>query len=54
MSRVKVIIVSDASAEPLVTALLPAFAAATGISPKDARRLETVVAGLVRFTLDNA
>jgi GNAT superfamily N-acetyltransferase len=54
VSRVKVIVVSDASAEPLVTALLPAFAAATGISPEDAQRLETVVAGLVRFALDNA
>ena len=45
---------SDASAEPLVTAVLPAFAAANGIAPEEARRLETVVAGLVGYTLDNA
>jgi N-acetylglutamate synthase-like GNAT family acetyltransferase len=54
VSRVKAIVVSDASAEPLVAALVPAFAAAAGISAEDARRLEAVVAGLVRFTLDNA
>jgi N-acetylglutamate synthase-like GNAT family acetyltransferase len=51
---VKATVPSDASAEPLVAALVPAFAAAAGISAEDARRLETVVAALVRFTLDNA
>jgi N-acetylglutamate synthase-like GNAT family acetyltransferase len=51
---VKATVPSDASAEPLVAALVPAFAATAGISAEDARRLETVVAGLVRFTLDNA
>lgn len=45
---------SDASAEPLVTALLPAFAAATGLSAEDAGRLETVAAALIRFTLESA
>jgi hypothetical protein len=37
-----------------VLVLLPAFAAATGISAEDTRQLGTVVAGLVRFILDNA
>jgi anti-sigma regulatory factor (Ser/Thr protein kinase)/GNAT superfamily N-acetyltransferase len=54
VSRVKATVLSDASAEPLVLALLPVFAAATGISAEDARQLRTVVAGLVSFTLDNA
>jgi N-acetylglutamate synthase-like GNAT family acetyltransferase/anti-sigma regulatory factor (Ser/Thr protein kinase) len=54
VSRVKATVLSDASAEPLVLALLPAFAAATGISAQDARRLDRIVAGLVNFTLDNA
>ena len=54
MSRVKVTVLSDASAAPLVLAVLPAFAAAAGISAEDARRLGTVVERLVRFTLDNA
>ena len=54
MSRVKATVLSDASAEPLVLALLPAFAAATGIPAQDARRLDRIVAGLVSFTLDNA
>jgi len=54
VSRVKATVLSDASGEPLVLALLPVFAAATGISAADARRLHAVVAGLVSFTLDNA
>ena len=54
MSRVKVTVLSDASAPSLVLALLPAFAAAAEIPAADARRLHRVVAGLVSFTLDNA
>jgi N-acetylglutamate synthase-like GNAT family acetyltransferase/anti-sigma regulatory factor (Ser/Thr protein kinase) len=54
VSRVKATVLSDVNAEPLVLSLLPAFAAATGIPAEDARRLETVVAALVNFTLDNA
>ena len=54
MSRVKATVLSDASAEPLVLALLPAFAAAAGIPAEDARQLDTLVAGLLCFTLDNA
>ena len=54
MSRVKATVLSDASAEPLVSALLPAFAAAAGISAEDARRLAAVVTCLVEFTLDDA
>ena len=45
---------SDASGLSVVSALLPAFAAAVGIPAEDARRLGTVVERLVRFTLDNA
>jgi N-acetylglutamate synthase-like GNAT family acetyltransferase len=51
---VKATVLSDANAEPLVLALLHAFVAATGSSAEDARRLATVVAGLVSFTLDDA
>ena len=54
MSRVKVTVLSDASAPSLVLALLPAFAAAAGIPAEDERRLGAVVDHLVRFTLDNA
>jgi len=54
VSRVKATVLSDASAEPLVLVLLPAFAAAAGISAEDTRQLDTVVAGLVSFILDNA
>ena len=35
-------------------ALVPPFAAASGVGVEDAQRLETVVSGLVDFTLDNA
>jgi anti-sigma regulatory factor (Ser/Thr protein kinase)/N-acetylglutamate synthase-like GNAT family acetyltransferase len=51
---VKVTVLSDASATSLVRALLPAFAAAAGIHAEDARRLRTIVEGLLNFTLDNA
>lgn len=54
MSRVKVTVLSDASAPSLVQALLPAFAAAVGIPGEDARRLAEVVARLVSFTLENS
>ena len=54
MSRVKGTVLSDANAEPLVLALLHAFAAAAEIPAEDARRLDTVVAGLVSFAVDNA
>jgi GNAT superfamily N-acetyltransferase/anti-sigma regulatory factor (Ser/Thr protein kinase) len=54
VSRVKVTVLSDASAPSLVLALIPAFAAAVGISGEDKRRLGAVVEQLVRFTLDNA
>ena len=54
MSRVQAIVPSDASAEPLVLGLLAPFAAAAGVSAEDAPLLQTVVAGLVGFALDNA
>jgi N-acetylglutamate synthase-like GNAT family acetyltransferase/anti-sigma regulatory factor (Ser/Thr protein kinase) len=54
VSRVKVTVLSDASAPSLVLALLPAFAAAVGIPREDERRLGAVVEQLVSFTLDNA
>ena len=54
VSRVKVTVLSDASAPSLVLALLPAFAAAAGIPAEDERRLGAVVEQLVSFTLDNA
>jgi GNAT superfamily N-acetyltransferase len=54
VSRVKVTVLSDASAPLLVRALIPAFAAAVGIQPEDERRLGAVVEQLVSFTLDNA
>jgi N-acetylglutamate synthase-like GNAT family acetyltransferase len=54
VSRVKATVLSDASAPSLVLALIPAFAAAVGISAEDERRLGAVVEQLVRFTLENA
>jgi GNAT superfamily N-acetyltransferase/anti-sigma regulatory factor (Ser/Thr protein kinase) len=54
VSRVKVTVLSDASAPSLVLALLPAFAAAAGIPAEDEQRLGAVVGQLVSFTLDNA
>jgi GNAT superfamily N-acetyltransferase/anti-sigma regulatory factor (Ser/Thr protein kinase) len=54
VSRVKLTVLSDASASPLVAAVLPAFAASAAIPADDARRLATVVEGLLSFTLENA
>jgi N-acetylglutamate synthase-like GNAT family acetyltransferase/anti-sigma regulatory factor (Ser/Thr protein kinase) len=54
VSWVKATVLSDASAQSLVLAFLPAFATAAGISANDAQRLEKVVAALVGFTLHNA
>jgi hypothetical protein len=54
VSRVKVTVLSDASAQSLVSALLPAFCGAAGVRGEDERRLSAVVEGLVGFTLDNA
>jgi GNAT superfamily N-acetyltransferase/anti-sigma regulatory factor (Ser/Thr protein kinase) len=54
VSRVKVTVLSDASAPSLVLALIPAFAAAVGIQAEDEHRLGAVVEQLVSFTLDNA
>jgi anti-sigma regulatory factor (Ser/Thr protein kinase)/N-acetylglutamate synthase-like GNAT family acetyltransferase len=54
VTRVKLTVLSDASARSIVQALVSAFAAAGGIPADDERRLEKVVAGLVDFTLDQA
>ena len=54
MSRVKVTVLSDASASPVVAALLPPFAASTGIPEDDERRVAVVVEAFLGFTLDNA
>ena len=54
LSRVKLTVLSDASASSLVSAVLAAFAASAGIAPDDSRRLSTVVDGFVSFTLENA
>ena len=54
MSRVKVTVLSDASAPALVLSFLPAFVKAAGIPEDDARRVRAVVEGLVRFTLEDA
>jgi anti-sigma regulatory factor (Ser/Thr protein kinase)/N-acetylglutamate synthase-like GNAT family acetyltransferase len=54
VSRVKVTVLSDASASSLVAAVLSAFATSAGIPSDDARRLGTVVESLLSFTLDNA
>jgi anti-sigma regulatory factor (Ser/Thr protein kinase)/GNAT superfamily N-acetyltransferase len=54
VSRVKVTVLSDASAPSVVRALIPAFAAAVGLPSDDERRLGAVVEQLVRFTLDHA
>jgi N-acetylglutamate synthase-like GNAT family acetyltransferase/anti-sigma regulatory factor (Ser/Thr protein kinase) len=51
---VKVTVLSDASAPPLVEAVVAAFAGAAGILGDDGRRLGTVVESLLSFTLDNA
>ena len=54
VSRVKATVLSDSSAEPLVRALVPAFASVAGIATEDARQLNDLVAGLVGFILDNS
>ena len=54
MTRVKVNVLSDASARPLVQALVAAFAAVVGMSEDDARRLASALDVLVDFTLDHA
>ena len=54
MTRVEVNVLSDASARPLVQALVAAFVAEAGISTDDARRLEAVVDGFVEHTLEHA
>jgi N-acetylglutamate synthase-like GNAT family acetyltransferase len=54
VSRVKVSVLSDASASSIVAAVLPAFAASAGIDADDARRLGTVAERLLGFTLDHA
>jgi N-acetylglutamate synthase-like GNAT family acetyltransferase len=54
VSRVKVSVLSDASAPPLVEAVVAAFATSAGILGHDARRLGTVVECLLSFTLDKA
>jgi N-acetylglutamate synthase-like GNAT family acetyltransferase len=51
---VKLTVPSDANAPALVQAVLPAFASSASIPSEDARRLETVVDALVRFTLEMA
>jgi N-acetylglutamate synthase-like GNAT family acetyltransferase len=51
---VKLTVASDATATSLVGALLPAFASASGIGADDEGRLQTIVEGLVVFTLGNA
>jgi N-acetylglutamate synthase-like GNAT family acetyltransferase len=51
---VKVNVFSDASARSLVQGVVSGFVAAAELPADDARRLESVVAGLVGFTLDNA
>ena len=50
----KVTVLSDASAPPLVEAVATAFAASAGIVGDDTGRLDTVVERLLSFTLDNA
>jgi N-acetylglutamate synthase-like GNAT family acetyltransferase/anti-sigma regulatory factor (Ser/Thr protein kinase) len=54
VSRVKVTVLSDASAPSLMEAVVAAFAASAGILGDDAQRLNAVVESLFGFTLDNA
>ncbi len=54
VSRIKLTVLSDASAAPLVLALVPAFTAACGMDAEDERRLGPVLEQLVRFTADYA
>ena len=53
MSRVKVTVLSDASAPSLVLAVLPSFAAAAGVAAEDERKLAPVVEGLLAFALEH-
>ena len=50
----QITVLSDASARPLVLALVPPFADAAGIAADDAQRLETVVGAIVSFTIHHA
>jgi anti-sigma regulatory factor (Ser/Thr protein kinase)/N-acetylglutamate synthase-like GNAT family acetyltransferase len=52
--RVKVTVPSDTNASSLVLAVLPAFVEAAGVPADDAPRLEALVEGLLRFTLEHA
>src|SRR5262245_61842058 len=54
VSRVRIAVLSDASAPSLVLSMVPAFARAAGIAAEDEQRLAAVVGQLVSFTLDNA
>jgi anti-sigma regulatory factor (Ser/Thr protein kinase)/N-acetylglutamate synthase-like GNAT family acetyltransferase len=54
VARVKLTVLSDASARPLVQALVAAFVAEAGISADDAQRLGTVLDGFVGYTLEHA
>jgi len=54
VTRVKLNVLSDASARSLVQALVSAFVSATEIPDEDARRLGAVVDGFVGFTLEHA
>ena len=54
MTRVKLNVLSGASARSLVQALVAAYVAAAEIPTEDARRLEQVADGLVAFTLEHA
>ena len=54
MTRVKLNVLSDTSARPLVQALVAAFASEAGMSDDDVRRLETAVDVLLDFTLEHA
>jgi anti-sigma regulatory factor (Ser/Thr protein kinase)/N-acetylglutamate synthase-like GNAT family acetyltransferase len=54
VTRVKVNVLSDASARTVVLALVSSFVSAADIPADDARRLEAVVDGLVGFTLERS
>jgi N-acetylglutamate synthase-like GNAT family acetyltransferase len=54
LSRVKVTVTSDGSAPELVNAVVLAFAATAGLAEHETRALRAFVAGLLRFTLEQA
>ena len=54
MARLKITVLSDASAPSLVLAVLLAVVLAAGISQEDLRRLRTVIEALVAFVLEHA